>query len=150
MTKKVTEQKGGTETETIRYMIDQRLKARTPNEPAAPFDAHLDEDAISAFVEGRLDEAESSPVISHLITCASCRYTSALLIRVESQFEPADEPTLDEAPGRVRLLLERLAAGFTPSLEEDAVFAYQNPEPGSEQSAELITEGTTDEPEDGN
>ena len=147
MTKKVTEQERGTATETIRYMIDQRLKSRTPHEPAAPLDAHLDEDAICAFVEGRLDEAESSPVISHLITCASCRHTSALLIRAESQFEPADDPTLDEGPGRVRSLLERLAAGLTPSPEEDAVFAYQNPEP--DQNADAVSEVKPKKPEDG-
>ncbi len=68
MKKKLTAQEGGTETETIRYMIDQRLKARISEQSAAPLDAHVDEDAICAFVEGRLEEAEASPVISHLIT----------------------------------------------------------------------------------
>jgi len=146
--KKLTAQEGGTETETIRYMIDQRLKARISEQSAAPLDAHVDEDAICAFVEGRLEEAESSPVISHLITCASCRHTTALLIRFESQFEPEQDPTPDEGPGRVRLLLERLAAGLTSSLEEDAVFAYQNPEP--DQTAELVGEETPEKPENGN
>jgi hypothetical protein len=144
--KKLTEQEVGTETETIRYMIDQRLKARIPEQPA--LDAHVDEDAICAFVEGRLEEAEASPVISHLITCASCRHTTALLIRFESQFEPEQDPTPDEGPGRVRQLLERLAAGFTPALEEDAVFAYQNPEP--DQTAESVGEETSEKPDEGN
>ncbi|SRR6266404_1632360 len=144
----MTEREGGTETETIRYMIDQRLKARTADESAATSDAHIDEDSICAFVEGRLEEAEASPVISHLIACASCRHTTALLIRLESQFEPEDDPTQIESPGRFRLLLDRLAAGFTPSLEEDAVFAYQNPEP--DQTAESFGEETPAKPEDGN
>ena len=148
MKKKLTEQEGGTETETIRYMIDQRLKARVPEQSAAPLSAHVDEDAICAFVEGRLEEAEASPVISHLITCASCRHTTALLIRFESQFGPEQDPAPDEGPGRVRLLLERLAAGFTPPLEEDAVFAYQNPEP--DQTAELVGEEASEKPDDGN
>ena len=145
MTKKVTEQEGGTETETIRYMIDQRLKARTADASAAPLDAHVDEDAICAFVEGRLDEAESAPVVSHLIACSSCRHATALLIRFESQFEGENDPTPDEGPGRMRLLLERLAAGFTPSVEEDAVFAYQDPD----QSGELVGEEITEKPADG-
>src|SRR5258708_4221050 len=144
----MTEQEGGTETETIRYMIDRRLKARTADESAAPSDAHIDEDSICAFVEGRLEEAEASPVVSHLIGCASCRHTTALLIRLESQFEPENDPAPIESPGRVRLLLERLAAGFTPSLEEDAVFAYQNPEPEPDGKAELI-EQNPEKPEEG-
>jgi hypothetical protein len=145
----MTEQEGGTETETIRYMIDQRLKARIADESAAPSDAHIDEDSICAFVEGRLEEAEASPVVSHLIVCASCRHTTALLIRFESRFESEDDPTPDESPGRVRLLLERLTAGFTPSVEEDAVFAYQNPEPELDENAELI-ERNPKKPEEGN
>jgi hypothetical protein len=143
----MTEQEGGTGTETIRYMIDQRLKARTADESAAPSNTHIDEDSICAFVEGRLEEAEASPVISHLIVCASCRHTTALLIRFESQFEPENDSTPDESPGRVRLLLERLAAGFTPSVEEDAVFAYQNPEP--EQTPEAVDEETPEKPYEG-
>ena len=135
MTKMVTEQEGGNATDTIRQMIDQRLKARTVDETAAT-GGHLDEDAICAFVEGRLDEPEAAPVISHLIGCASCRHTTALLIRFESQFEFEKDPTPIESPGRVHLLLERLAAGFTHSLEEDAVFAYQNPESDPDENAE--------------
>jgi hypothetical protein len=142
----MTEQEGGTETETIRYMIDQRLKARVADESAAPSDAHIDEDSICAFVEGRLEEAEASPVISHLIECASCRHTTALLIRLESQFEPDDDPTPIESPGRVRLLLERLAAGFTPSVEEDAVFAYQDPD--LDQTPESVREETLEKPDE--
>ncbi len=148
MTKKLTEQEGGTETEIIRYMIDQRLKARTLEEPAAPFEAHVDEDTICAFIEGRLEEAEATPVISHLINCSSCRHTTALLIRFESQFETENDPTPVEDPGRVRLLLERLAAGFTPSVEEDAVFAYQDPD--ADQTAESVGDEKPEKPEAGN
>jgi putative zinc finger protein len=138
VTKMVTEQKGGNATDTIRQMIDRRLKTRTADESAAaPTAGHMDEDAIGAFVEGRLEEAEAAPVISHLIGCASCRHATALLIRFESQFESENGPTPIESPGRVHLLLERLAAGITPSLEEDAVFAYQNPEPEPDENAEL-------------
>ena len=149
MTKMVTEQEGGNATDTIRQMIDQRLKARIADESAAAAtDGHIDEDAICAFVEGRLEEAEAAPVVSHLIGCAPCRHSTALLIRFESQFESEIDPTPIESPGRVRLLLERLAAGFTPSLEEDAVFAYQNPEP--DDNPESVGEETPEKPKDGN
>jgi len=149
VTKIVTEPEGGAETDTIRYLIDQRLKARTADESAAPSGAHIDEDAICAFVEGRLEEAEASPLVSHLIVCASCRHTTALLIRFESRFESENEPAPDENPGRLRMLLERLAAGLTPSVEEDAVFAYQDPEPDPDENPEL-TERNPTKPEEEN
>ncbi len=146
MTKIVTEQEDGNATDTIRQMIDQRLKSRA-HESAATATEHIDEDAISAFVEGRLEDAEAAPVISHLIGCSSCRHATALLIRFESQFEAENDPTPFESPGRVRLLLERIAAGFTPSPEEDAVFAYQNSEP--DETPESVGEETPEKPDEG-
>lgn len=146
MTKMATEQEGGNATDTIRQMIDQRLKTRA-HESAATATEHIDEDAISAFVEGRLEDAEAAPVISHLIGCASCRHATALLIRFESQFESGNDPTPVESPGRVRRLLERITAGFTPSPEEDAVFAYQNPE--SDETPESVGEDVPDKPDHG-
>jgi anti-sigma factor RsiW len=95
----------------------------------AHFDDHFDEDAISAFVEGRLEEAESSSLVSHLVQCASCRYTTAQLVRLESQLDSESEATAEEGPGRLRSFIDRVAAHLTPSFEEDAVFAYQDPEP---------------------
>lgn len=113
-----------------------------------PFAPHLDEDAICAFIEGRLEDAEAAPVTSHLVACSFCRHTTAQLIRLESQFESRDEPAVDEGPGRVRQWLESLTAHVTPSFEEDAVFAYQNPETepdGNGEDAEEVSE----KPDDG-
>ena len=130
-------------------MIHQRLKARLPTVSPSS-DTHLDEDAICAFVEGRLEEAESSPVVSHLIACSSCRHTTAQLIRLGSQFDPETESTaLDESPGRVRLLLDRLASRLAPSFEEDAVFAYQDPLAEPNQGTEVLTESKPETVDDG-
>ena len=135
------------ETDTIRYLIEQRLKTRGPVESLSePVDAHLDEDAICAFVEGRLEEAESAPVITHLVACAPCRHTTAQLIRLESQFNPESDSTPVENTGPVRSLLEHLAARITPSFEEDVVFAYQDPE--TVQNAAPVSEETSENRED--
>jgi hypothetical protein len=143
----VTLPQANKETEAIRYLIHQRLKARLPPEP--PSSGHLDEDTVSAFVEGRLEEPESSPVISHLIACTTCRHTTAQLIRLEAQFDPGSEPTaLDYDPGRMPSLLERLTARLTPSLEEDVVFAYQDPSSQPEDGADLVTGSKPEKPED--
>lgn len=129
-------------------MIHQRLKTRLPESP--PSGNHLDEDAICAFVEGRLDEVESSPVVSHLIACTSCRYTTSQLIRLGSRFDPETESTpLDEGPGRVRVLLERLAARLTPSFEEDAVFAYHDPSIEPDHGKKIAEKSKPEIPEDG-
>ena len=120
------------ETEAIRQMIHGRLQARLATEPLAR-EPHLDEDAICAFVEGRLEEGEASPVISHLIACPSCRHMTAQLIRLGTQFETENQlAALPESPGRMRVFFDDLAARLTPSLEEDAVFAYQEPEPAAD------------------
>ena len=148
MTKTVTGENGKKETEGIRYLIHQRLKTRVSESLPAPLDTHLDENTICAFVEGRLEEAESLPVVSHLVACAPCRHTTAQLIRLESQFDPESESIPDENSGTVRSLLERLAARVTPSFEEDAVFAYQDPDP--DQNAEPVSEETAEKPEHGN
>jgi hypothetical protein len=145
----VTRPEANKETETIRYMIHQRLTTRLPAE-SPPVEGHLDEDTVCAFVEGRLEETESSPVVSHLIACASCRQTTAQLIRLGSRFDPETESAaLDESPGRVRLLLERLTSRLTPSFEEDAVFAYQDPSAEPDHGKELIAESPPEKPEDG-
>lgn len=145
----MTRPEANKEIETIRYMIHQRLKTRLPAESPSS-ETHLDEDAICAFVEGRLEEAESSPVVSHLIACTSCRHTTAQLIRLGSQFDPETESTaLEESPGRVRLLLERLASRLTPSFEEDAVFAYQDPLAEPDHGTEVVAESKPEKLEDG-
>jgi hypothetical protein len=144
----VTRREAKKETEAIRYLIHQRLRARLATESRS-LESHLDEDAICAFVEGRLEEAEISPVISHLIACTSCRQTTAQLIRLGSQFEAETESAaLEENPGRVRLLFDRLGSRLAPSLEEDAVFAYHDPSAEPDQGTEVITEskpGTVDD-----
>lgn len=141
-------QKPNAETEAIRQLIDRRLKTRLSAEAVvAHFDDHLDDDSMAAFVEGRLEENESSSLISHLVQCSSCRYTTAQLVRLESQVDPESEATADESPGRMRSFIENLAARITPSFEEDAVFAYQNPEP--DPAAESVSE-TPEKPADDN
>ena len=151
----MSSQESKTETEAIRRSIDRRLKARVPAESLlVPLDAHLDEDAICVFVQGRLEEAESSPVISHLIACSFCRRTTAQLIRLESQFAALNDEAVAEGPDtrqrRVRLFLESLAARVAPSFEEDAVFAYQNPEPEPGENSEPATEEMPKKLEDEN
>lgn len=116
--------------EAIRHMVDQRLKSCPQVETTAiASEAHLDDDAISAFVEGRIGENESAPIVSHLVACGSCRNVTARLIRLEAFVIDDDDVTIPEqTAGRLRQWLEGLASQVVPSSGEDAVFAYQNPD----------------------
>jgi hypothetical protein len=117
------------ESGVLGYMIQERLKALLLVEPAAlTADAHLDEDTTSAFVEARLGDAESLPIISHLIACRLCRGATAQLTRLESEItdEPDSTPA-EQSPNRIQQFLTGLASRIIPSSEEDVVFAYQSP-----------------------
>src|SRR6266498_1876984 len=132
----------------IRYMIHHRLKSSTEVETLAiPSEAHLDEDAIGAFVEGQLGESESGSVISHLIACGSCRANSARLIHLESQIVAEDDSTIpEESPSRLRQFLEGLASQVIPRSNEDVVFAYQNPPEDTDEVKKVAAESTPDKP----
>ena len=132
--------------EAVRAMVHGRLNsfASVKTEPISAT-LHLDEDAMSAFVEGQLGEDETRSIISHLTSCGSCRDFTARLIRLESTFTADEVSTVvEDAPSRLRQFLERFASQLIPSGGEDAVFAYQNPDENVEKPAET----TPDEPKD--
>jgi hypothetical protein len=119
-------------------MIGRRLKSAAEVET---MDAHPNEDTLCSFVEGRLEEAGSSQVVSHLITCRACRHITAQLTRLEC--DPGaekDVSLLDEGPNRLQLLLNKLASRVIPVSEEDAVFAYQDPSESDHQPVDPVPE----------
>jgi len=116
-------------TETIREMIGQRLKAVAVAELSqVAVQPHLDEDMIAAFVEGRLLDNECQPVLAHLAACGACRRASAQMVQLENQIDAdAGSEVPDEEPGRLEAVLSRLRSAV-PSINEEVVFAYQNPD----------------------
>jgi hypothetical protein len=111
-------------------MVHQHLHGRTASlAPTAPVGQHLDEDALSAFVEGRLSHLESAPLVRHLVGCGSCRNITAQLIRLDTELSGTKTEALPprEERGRVRALLADLAARVLPSADGDVVFAYHAP-----------------------
>jgi hypothetical protein len=114
----------------MRRMIHQHLQRRALVAPPMLYDTHLDEDSLSAFIEGRLSEAESAPTISHLVACGFCRRITAQLVRLESEvgeIETGTAGATEQEPGRIRRLLKELAARVLPSSDDEAVFAYHAP-----------------------
>lgn len=89
----------------------------------AKHQSHIDEDMITAFVEGNLSEKEAKPVVSHLVDCSFCLHVSAELVRLESAFAEAPvvvSETPTESVGVFSGILEKLFGG-----SESAVFAHE-------------------------
>jgi len=132
-------------------MIHQHLQGRAMTTPHVLVDVHLDEDALNAFVEGRLSDRESAPVIKHLVACGYCRHATSQLVRLQAETDHAGLQTPDlapEEPGLIRRLLEDLAARVMPSSDE--VFAYHAPaedfQHRDEASADKKSAGEDEEP----
>jgi hypothetical protein len=114
----------------MRRLVHQHLRGRVSLAPIASVGKHLDEDALSAFVEGRLSHLESAPLVRHLVGCDSCRNITAQLIRLDTELSgiETEAPPLKEERGRIRGLLADLAARVLPSSDGgDVVFAYHAP-----------------------
>lgn len=136
----VARPKRNSELEAMRRMIHQHLpQSATMAAPAGAYvaGAHLDEDALSAFIEGRLSDRESAPIVSHLVSCNSCRRFTAELVRLEFEIGDVDTsapPMQPEEPSRIRRLLTDLASRVLPVSDE--VFAYHAPADDFEPKAE--------------
>ena len=110
-------------------MVHAHLRRRAGIVPPIAPDEHLDDDYLSAFTEGRLNDNESAPVLKHLVACSFCRHITAQLVRLDLEVgETKDSISIaQEDPGRIRRLLDDLGSRvFVPS-DDEAVFAYHAP-----------------------
>lgn len=62
------------------------LKQRSSNSTATVTE-HLDEDLLTAFAEGKLNERAETPIVIHLIECSACRRSVFYILRLTEQFE---------------------------------------------------------------
>lgn len=134
-------QKNSNQNEPIRRMVERHLRYREQTGSPARADAHLDEDQLASFIGGGLTPAESAPLVRHLVACTFCRRATSQLIRLESELgETGAAPVAQQPePGRVRRLLESLAARVLPQSDEDAVFAYHAPAEDLQQAEQANT-----------
>lgn len=87
---------------------------------------HLDEDTLSAFVEGSLGDREITPVMSHLVDCSFCRNITVELFSLETAFADTPiEPVREHAePARISEVLSGLFSKIFGT-SDGAVFAHQ-------------------------
>ena len=131
--------KSNKESERLRRIVHEHLRRRALLAPSSPAGTHLDEDALNAFVEGRLSETESAPLIKHLVGCSTCRHITAQLIRLEMEVagDEVSPPLPTEKPGHIRTFLSELASRVLPASDEDVVFAYHAPADDFEKKDEV-------------
>lgn len=94
---------------------------------------HLDEDSLTAFVEGNLSEREAKPMVSHLVDCSFCRHVTAELVRLDYAFadEQVQVAVEESQPSRISEVLNGLF-GKIFGVGENSVFAHNEEEEKTE------------------
>lgn len=112
------------ENRAMHNLVGDYLRRRVSNENLSA-ENHLDDDMLTAFVEGRLSEKESTPAIKHLVDCGFCRKNTAQLARLQEELGEKEMtfPVVVGEPGRVRRFLEGITIRLF-SDDEESVFAY--------------------------
>ena len=101
------------------------LRDRTNALAADASSSHLDQDTISAFVDGGLTLREMDPVVAHLADCGYCRTSTAALLRIEAEFAETAAPAQEMQPESAGLA-EALSTWFAKLFGSSAegVFAH--------------------------
>ncbi|MEZ5427543.1 MAG: hypothetical protein R2747_14820 [Pyrinomonadaceae bacterium] len=87
---------------------------------------HLDEDSLSAFVEGSLRQKEALPIVNHLVDCSFCRHVTAELVKLDFAFADESVPVIAEshAPSKISEVLNGIL-GRIFGTNDGVVFAHQ-------------------------
>lgn len=132
------ENTGNTNIEEIRIqgLLDRYLNRRAASSIATQ-QTHLDEDSLTAFVEGNLSERESKPIVSHLVDCSFCRHVTAELVRLDLAFadEKVQSVAQESQPSKISEVLNNLLAKIFGH-GDSAVFAHQETEEKTENAEE--------------
>ena len=117
----------------IQGILDRYLASG--NNRVAAEGSHIDDDSLSAFVEGTLNKRESDSIVTHLVDCGFCRHTTAELIRLDLAFAEK-VPAQIAAQAEPSKISEVLSGIFSKifGTTDGAVFAHE--EKGEEEKKE--------------
>ena len=112
----------------IQGLLDRYLASSNKGNTAEG--SHIDDDSLSAFVEGSLNRRESDSVVSHLVDCGFCRHTTAELVRLDLAFAEEVAPVRVAAPAESSKISEVLSGIFSRifGTTDGAVFAHEEKE----------------------
>jgi hypothetical protein len=119
-----------TEDLMIQGLLGNYLRFRSANE-SPNNQRHLDDDSLTAFIEGNLTERESTPILTHLVDCSFCRHVTAELVKLDFAFagEEALAPVAAQSsPATVSDVLNNLLSRIFGTSDSSAVLAHQEPE----------------------
>ena len=107
----------------------------TRNTTGTSESGHVDEDSLSAFVEGTLNAREADSIVPHLVDCGFCRHATAELVRLELAFAEDEAPSMAETSAQPARISEVLSGIFSKifGTTEGTVFAHEEPEKTDEQ-----------------
>jgi len=115
----------------IQGLLDRYLRLRNASSgPAFTPENHLDDDSLTAFMEGNLSEREARPVVAHLVDCSFCRHVTTELVRLDLAFaesEPAGARIESPEPSKVSEVLNGILSRIFGT-SDGAVFAHQENE----------------------
>ncbi len=113
----------------IQRLLNRYLNRQSTANVLSIQENHLDEDSLTAFVEGNLNERESKPMVSHLIDCSFCRHVTAELVRLDFAFADEQVPVFvkESQPSKVSEVLNGLLARIFGT-GDSAVFAHHETE----------------------
>ena len=121
----------------IQGLLDRYLRQRVSGSGfALASESHLDDDSLTAFVEGNLSSREARPMVAHLVDCSFCRHVTTELVRLDLAFAETDvvEGRAETSePSRVSEVLSGILSRIFGT-NDGAVFAHQ--ENDSEEDAE--------------
>ncbi len=111
----------------IQGLIDRYLHFRSSNNNFNH--NHLDEDSLTAFVEGKLNERESPSIIKHLVECSFCLNVTGELAKLNAVFAEDEMPISVQTaqPTKVSEILSGLLSRIFGT-NDGAVFAHEEKE----------------------
>jgi hypothetical protein len=126
----------------IQGLIDRYLKGKKSNNNLANEVRHLDEDSLTAFVEGNLNQREMPAILNHLVDCSFCLHISAQLVRLDLAFANKGVQTVaaqSEQPSKISEVLSGLLSRIFGT-NDGVVFAHEEKEKEAEDADEVKEE----------
>jgi hypothetical protein len=113
----------------IQGLLDRYLRFRSANNTFKENENHLDEDSLTAFIEGKISERESPSLLSHLVSCSFCLHVTGELAKLNEAFAEDDVviTAQSQEPTRISEVLSGLFSRIFGSTE-GAVFAHHEEE----------------------
>lgn len=118
----------------IQGLLDRYLQFSAANKIYNGNEGHLDDDQLTAFVEGKISERESPNIINHLVKCSFCLHITGELAKLNTVF--AEDEVTFTAPAKEPTKVSEVLSGLLSRIfgtNDGAVFAHHEEEQTEEE-----------------